>query len=75
MVRVGSNFFLTDRRLVPEYNQGFAELCAPPPAQSHPRLNFADSRSVGVQGIEPCTSCSQNRRSTDELDPVSLCST
>ena len=46
---VGSNFFLTDRRLVPEYNQGFAELCAPPSAQSQPRLNFADSLSVGSQ--------------------------
>ena len=49
---VGSNFFLTDRRLVPEYNQGFAELCALPPAQSHSRLNFADSLSVGAPRIE-----------------------
>ncbi len=66
---VGSNFFLTDQRLVPEYNQGFAELCAPSSAQSHSRLNFADSLSVGVGGIEPTASRSQSGRSTDELHP------
>ena len=69
---VGSNFFLTNRQLAVSYKKGFAELCATPSAQSHSRLNFADSFSVGVQGIGPCTSCSQNRRSTDELDPVIL---
>ena len=40
--------------------------------QSQSRLNFADSLSVGVEGIEPTTSRSQSERSTDELDPGSL---
>src|SRR3989338_10069504 len=30
---VGSNFFLTNRQLALNYNQGFAELCASPSAQ------------------------------------------
>ncbi len=46
---VGSNFFLTDRRLVPEFKQGFAELCAPAPAQSQPSGSFEISNSVSPQ--------------------------
>ena len=49
---VGSNFFLTNRQLAVSYKKGFAELCAPPPAQSQSRLTFADSLSVGVLRIE-----------------------
>ena len=33
--RIGSNFFLLNRRLVADYRQPFATLCATPPAQSH----------------------------------------
>ena len=67
---VGSNFFLTNRQLAVSYKKGFAELCARPPAQSHSRLTFADSLSVGVRGIGPPASRSQSGRSTDELHPV-----
>ncbi len=67
---VGSNFFLTDRRLVPEYNQGFAEVCASGGAQTQPSVRFADSLSVGVAGIEPTTSRTPCARSTDDLHPV-----
>ena len=67
---VGSNFFLTNRQLAVSYRKGFAELCAPPPAQSQSRLNFADSLSVGVRGIGPPASRSQTERSTDELHPA-----
>ena len=42
---VGSNFFLTDRRLEPKYKKGFAMLCATPPTQSQPFVRFADSHS------------------------------
>ena len=45
---VGSNFLLTNRQLAVSYKKGFAELCATPPAQSHSRLNFADSFSVDL---------------------------
>ncbi|TSC85393.1 MAG: Recombinase [Microgenomates group bacterium Gr01-1014_7] len=48
---VGSNFFLTNRRLVPEYKRGFAELCVPPPAQSQTSARFADSHSEPVDRI------------------------
>ena len=43
---VGSNFFLTNRRLVPTFKKGFAELCAPTPAQSQPSDSFQNSLSV-----------------------------
>src|SRR3989344_3079201 len=49
---VGSNLFLTDRRLAPSYNLGFAELCAPLPAQSQPSVRFADSLSERVRGFQ-----------------------
>ena len=69
---VGSNFFLTDRRLIPVYKKGFAELCAPPPAQSQSRLNFADSLSVGVERIELSVSATRTQRDTDSLHPVAV---
>jgi hypothetical protein len=34
------------RRLVPTYKLGFAELCAPTPAQSQPSGSFQNSLSV-----------------------------
>ena len=49
---VGSNFFLTDRRLVPSYNLGFVELCATLPSQSQPSAHFADSLSERDTRIE-----------------------
>lgn len=49
---VGSNFFLTDRRLVPTYNLGFAELWLTPPSQNQPSIRFADSLSERVKRIE-----------------------
>ncbi len=43
---VGSNFFLTDRRLVPEFKRGFAELWLTPPSQSQSSDSFGISNSV-----------------------------
>ncbi len=45
---VGSNFFLTNRLLAVEYNQGFAELWLPPPSQSRPTQDSAESLKVDV---------------------------
>ncbi len=64
---VGSNFFLTDRRLVPEFKQGFAELCAHAPAQSQPSDSFGISDSVSRLGIEPRTKRLKVSCSTAEL--------
>ena len=50
---VGSNFFLTNRRLVPTYKLGFAELYAPTPAQSQLSGSFQKSLSVRTRGVEP----------------------
>ena len=66
---VGSNFFLTNRQLVPEDKQGFETLHSELASQSLDSVSPADSLSVGVQGIGPCTSRSQSGRSTDELHP------
>ena|SRR3989338_93697 len=66
---VGSNFFLTNRQLALTYKKGFAELWLNPPSQSHSRLNFADSLSVGVTRIELATSRTPCARSTDDLHP------
>ncbi len=52
---VGSNFFLTNRLLAVEYNQGFAELWLPPPSQSRPTQDSDESRSVAQEGFEPPT--------------------
>ena len=50
---VGSNFFLTNRQLAVSYKKGFAELCAPTPAQSQLRDPSRKSHSAGVEGLEP----------------------
>ena len=50
---VGSNFFLTDRQLSLNYNQGFAELCAFTPAQSQLSGSLQKSLSVPGTGVEP----------------------
>ena len=64
---VGSNFFLTDRLLVPEFKRGFAELCAPTPAQSQPLDSSGISNSVSRLGIEPRTKRLKVSCSTAEL--------
>ena len=61
---VGSNFFLTNRRLSVCYNRPFAELCAPQPAQSRSTQDFEKSRAVGGEGIEPPTLSTSMIRST-----------
>ena len=53
---VGSNFFLTDRQLSLELNQGFAELCAPPSAQSRNSRASEKTSLVDGGGFEPTTS-------------------
>ena len=50
---VGSNFFLSNRRLVPEYNQGFAELFAYLRVQSQPSASSTESLSERDTGVEP----------------------
>ncbi len=56
--------------------QGFAELCASPPAQSQPRLNFvvrrqrlcrrrADSQSVGDEGMSKAPASQLNMHALD----------
>ncbi len=50
---VGSNFFLLNRQLSVDYNQGFRELCAPPPAQRKSNTTFLQSLSVARAGFEP----------------------
>src|SRR3989344_5670501 len=64
-----SFFVLFNRRLVPSYNLGFAELCAPLPAQSQPSVRFADSLLERETGFEPATSYLASRHSTTELLP------
>ena len=49
---VGSNFFLTDRRLSVSFNQGFDTLQLLRENQSQVSVPFADSRSVGEGRIE-----------------------
>ena len=44
--KVGSNFFLMNRRLVPEFKQGFAELCLTLPSQSQVLGTSENSLSV-----------------------------
>ena len=62
---VGSNFFLTDRQLVPTYNLGFDTLQALPDLQSQISGTSGKSPSVSRPGIEPGTyslrgNCSAN---------------
>ena len=52
---VGSNFFLTDRRLELQYNQGFAALCASPSAQRNFTPLASKTFQVDGAGIEPAT--------------------
>ena len=52
---VGSNFFLTNRQLSLNYNQGFAELCATHPAQRNSKVLASKSFSVGTEGFGPPT--------------------
>ena len=51
--RIGSNFFLFNRRLVADYRQPFATLCATPPAQSHLTGSAELSKKVPPAGFEP----------------------
>ena len=53
---VGSNFFLLNRQLQVQYNQGFAALCAPPPAQRNFSSSASKSLSVPRTGVEPVIS-------------------
>ena len=69
---VGSNFFLQNRQLLAVFRQPYEALCAPPTAQSFWNSLDADSLSVGVAGIEPTTSCTPYKRSTDDLHPVKI---
>src|SRR3989338_4357855 len=64
---VGSNFFLTNRRLVPTMNKGFAELCAPTPAQSQSSDSSRISLSVIRLGFEHRTKSLKGSCSTTEL--------
>ena len=52
-IRIGSNFFLLNRRLVADYRQPFATLCATPPAQSHFIGSAELSEKVPPWGFEP----------------------
>ena len=44
---------LTNRQLAVSYKKAFAELCAPPSAQSQPSGLRGISLQAGVEGIEP----------------------
>ena len=50
---VGSDFFLTDRQLVPTYNLGFASLQALPDLQNQFSETSGKSLSVTPPGVEP----------------------
>ena len=61
---VGSNFFLTDRQLVPTYNLGFNTLQLLRDTQSQPLGVSGISLSVSRIGIEPITTSLRGRCST-----------
>jgi hypothetical protein len=51
--RIGSNFFLKERRLSAVFREPFQTLCATPPAQSQTPDAATNSLSAGLEGIEP----------------------
>ena len=64
---VGSNFFLTNQRLVPTFKQGFAELWLESGSQSHLQNPTPKTLSVSRTGFEPVTKSLKGSCSTAEL--------
>ncbi len=70
--RIGSNFFLSDRRLAAEFRQGFAAVSRARTARALPEATPASSISVGDTRLERVASRSQSARSKPtELIPES----
>ena len=70
---VGSNFFLTDRRLAVNYEKPFAALCATPPAQRNSSSSVGDSFSVPRRGLEPpCLTAQDPKSSPSTISPPRL---
>ena len=60
--RVGSNFFLSDRRLTAEFRQSFAAVSRARTARDFETVPLSDSFLVGVERLELSASSSQTMR-------------
>ncbi len=69
---VGSNFFLTDRRLSVSLRKPFQMLCAPPPAHSHDFHSAEKSLCVSPERIELSTNSLKGCCSTVELQALKI---
>ena len=63
--RVGSNFFLSDRRLTAEFRQSFAAVSSRPGREAIENVAPTTSISVGTERLELSTSRSQTVRSSN----------